>query len=438
MPSKTIRKTVCQYNKEPIPDVDMQKLIDIAKDYQAVKKQVYQRYGGISALPKLYPGYTIQKELASSTLRDEFGIPAVYFNLAIFDALGDIRSRWAKTKSDVRARVNQNINFTEEEKHYLRFVLKTDGAFSGILNQAPPQNWKMTGAIRRHYEELSEALNTEALGAQATSTKAAGMEAYGKLHRYLCRQVRKLHKKPAVRTVEGFYSSKGTHRYANRGIYFTTKEPRKRVFIPLTDNNTYQSQIYVNLYPAENRIKLRATIQVAARVHSDYINHVGILFGTCPMLLTNEGHAYGAEFDVYRARIFDLIKQHTAKPRTAAESSKKYTMKIHRLQEHLTSYVNKELNRFLQEEKPAVVYLPKLPKNRGKNRPQKYFAASVPNKICTYDVSYVWERLLQKCQEHSVNVVKVKYLNYGHKNKHLDECGQWAAHILPKGLGANS
>lgn len=417
MPPKTIRKTVCQYNKVPIPDADMQKLLDIAAGYQAVKKQVYQRYGGISALSKLYPGYTIQKELAASSLREELGFPAVYFNLAIFDALGDIRSRWTRTKSEVRVRVNQNTNFTEEEKHYLRFVLKTDGAFSGILNQVPPQNWRMTSSIREHYEELVKTLD---------------VEAHGKLRRYLCRQVRKLHKKPTARAVGRFCSSKGTHRYGDHGIYFTTKESRKRVFIPLTDGNIYQSQIYVSLYPEENRIKLQATIQVAARKHPDYINHVGVILGTCPMLITNEGHVYGAELSVYQTRLSNLIKQQAAKPMTVAKSfSKKYAMKTHRLQEHLTSYVNKELNRFLQTEKPAFLYLSKLPQGRSKKCPARHPDGFVPLKAFTYDMQYVRKRLLQKCLEHSVSVIKVYengiYQRYG-------KCGTFG--YLKKEIGS--
>ena len=87
---KTICKTVCQYSKSPVSDSDMRKLLDIAKDYRAVKNYVYQRYGSISSLPKLYPGYTIQNEMTASGLRAELGIPSVYFYLAVFDALGEI------------------------------------------------------------------------------------------------------------------------------------------------------------------------------------------------------------------------------------------------------------------------------------------------------------------------------------------------------------
>lgn len=59
MPPSTICKTVHQYNSKPVSKTDMEKLQEIAKDYRAVKNYVYQRYGGIRSLPKLYPGYTV-------------------------------------------------------------------------------------------------------------------------------------------------------------------------------------------------------------------------------------------------------------------------------------------------------------------------------------------------------------------------------------------
>ena len=98
MPEK-ICKTVHQYSKEPIPETDMQKLMEIAEDYKKVKNYVYSRYGGIRSLSKLNPGYTVQNEMTRSGLRAELAMPSVYFYLAVFDALGDIKSQWTRTKS---------------------------------------------------------------------------------------------------------------------------------------------------------------------------------------------------------------------------------------------------------------------------------------------------------------------------------------------------
>ena len=134
MPTEKICKTVHQYNKEPILAEDMEKLLEIARDYRKVKNYVYERFGGIGSLTKIYPGYTVQNEMTKDGLRKRLEMPSVYFYLAMFDALGDIKCQWAKTKSIVLKHVGQNEGFTEEEKHYLRFLLKVSNAFEAVLS----------------------------------------------------------------------------------------------------------------------------------------------------------------------------------------------------------------------------------------------------------------------------------------------------------------
>ena len=141
MPPDKICKTVHQYNKEPIPDEEMQKLLDIAEDYRKVKNYVYVRFGGIGSLSKLYPGYTVQNEMTASGYRETLGLPAVYFYLAVFDALGDIKIQWTRTKSKILKLVNKNEGFTEDDKHYLRLLRQ--GSRSSITSWQ--SRWIQTG-----------------------------------------------------------------------------------------------------------------------------------------------------------------------------------------------------------------------------------------------------------------------------------------------------
>ena len=135
MPSDKICKTVRQFNKEPVSKEDMEKLQEIAVDYRKVKNYVYDHFGGIGSLSKIYPGYTVQNEMTATNLRKALGLPSVYFYLAVFDALADIKSQWIRTKAKVLQLIGENQNLTPEEKHYLRFVLKVNNAFTAILNQ---------------------------------------------------------------------------------------------------------------------------------------------------------------------------------------------------------------------------------------------------------------------------------------------------------------
>ncbi|MCI8292017.1 MAG: transposase [Hespellia sp.] len=384
MPSNRMYKTVHQFNKEPISEEDMRKLLDVAEDYRTVKNYVYRCYGGIAGLSKIYPGYTVQNEMTASGFRETLRLPSVYFYLAMFEALGEIRSRWTNTKTQIAKLVGRNEHFTEEEKHYLRFLLKVSNAFEAALNQKPielPEN------IQKQYVRLAEQVDVT------------------RMHRYLCRQVRKYHKKLHTECAEGFAIAERAYRYADHGIYLSIKEKRKRVFVPLTDKNQYSSQLYVKLYPAENRIEIQVPISVKIHRHETFQNRVGLAVGFYTMLTTDQGHSYGVELGSYQLAYSDWIRtQASSYSRNKKENPgrKKYYSKKKRLEDSLHHYINRELNRFFQEEQPKIVYIVKLPKPQagGKNK-------KINHSISQWQRGYIRKRLTQKCQEQSVEIVEV-------------------------------
>ncbi len=384
MSMEKVCKTIHQYNKEPVKEADMRKLLEIAEDYGKVKNYVYSRYGGIAGLSKLYPGYTVQNEMTGSGYRETLGIPSVYFYLAIFDALGDIKSQWTRTKTKVSKLVNQNEGFSEEDKHYLRFLLKVSNAFEETLNQKPVE---LSKAVQKQYDKVAAKVDAE------------------KLQRYLRRQVRKHHARLHTDRADGFSIAERAYRYADHGIYISIKEKRKRIFIPLTDNKQYKSQLYIKLYPKESRIEIKAPINVAVRGHGDYMKQVGVSTGLYTMLTTDEGRHYGEELGRYQIEYADWIREQTRvynRNRNENPGRKKYNAKKKRMEERLHSYINHELNCFLKEEKPRTVYVVKLPKPRsgGVNK-------RINHSMAQWQRGYIRKRMLQKCKEQAVEVVEV-------------------------------
>ena len=384
MPEETICKIVRQYNSAPVSREDMEKLQEIAEDFASVKNYVFQRYGGIKSLSKIYPGYTVQNEMTRSGLRETLNMPSVYFYLAIFDALREIKIYWTRVKSAVLKRVNAHEGLTEEEKHFLRYVLKVSNTFEAALNRSGVE---LPKDLRRQYDVLAAPVNVK------------------KLESYLRRQVRK-HTKKLHAEVSGCFSiAERAYRYGDHGIYISVKQKRKRIFIPLTDNNQYVRQIQIRLYPDRGDVELQIPVDVAVRHHRDYDREVGLSMGMRTMLVTDEGHRYGEQYGDYQKRLSDWLREQTGnyqRNRRANPGRKKYQSKKHRLEEQLHSYINQELNRFLQTEKPANVYLPRLP-GTGVSGPVKgmnYLAT-------TWQRGYIRSRLMQKCEEQSVAFTEV-------------------------------
>jgi len=385
----------------------MEKLLEIAEDYRQVKNYVYSRYGGKGGLAKIYPGYTVQNEMTGSGLRTALAMPAVYFYLAIYDALGDIKSQWTRTKAKVLKLIGQNEGFTAEEKHYLRFLLKSANAFEAVLNQ---KEIGLPREMQKRYEELAVQVDTL------------------KLHRYLCRQVRKYHVgKLHTEAATGFSVTERAYRYADHGLYLSTKQNRKRIFVPLTDNNSSKSQLYIKLFPDSGNIEVRVPVGVAVRSHSDYEATVGLAVGMYTMLTTDKGHKYGEQLGSLQTEYAEWVRQQTTVynlNRAANSGRKKYTVQKNRYIEQLHSYINSELNRFLTTERPRIIYLAKMPGTNagGVNR-------KINNSVALWQRGYIRKRLFLKCREHSVEIREVLGRGISSECSHCGMSGVWKKSI---------
>ena len=380
----TIYKTVYQYNQIPIPAADMERLQEIARDCREVKNYVYDRYSSIRSLPKIYPGYTVQNEMTQSGLRERLGLPSVYFYLSIFDALGDIKSQWARTKSQVEKNIRNNENLTPGDRHYLRFVMKQSQCFEAVLLGGEPE---LSGVWEEGYSAVRAEVDTH------------------RLDQYLRRQVRRQLSKPHTDAAEGFTASPKGYRYADHGIYLSMKESRQRLFIPLTDNNRYARQIYVRLYPEEGKVTLGVPVEVRQRHPAGYEGEIGLAMGLKCMFVTDQGRAYGEKYLEYQSALTDYVRERLPRHRRNAQNNpgtKKYNAGKARLERTLHDYVNAEITRMLETEKPKIIYLPKLParSKAGYNR-------KVNATVNMWQKGFVKSRLVRKCWERSVELVEV-------------------------------
>lgn len=384
MPPETIFKTVYQYNKVPIPSGDMAKLQEIAGDCRSVRNYVYERYGGIGGLSKIYPGNAAQNEMTRSGLREQLGLPSVYFYLSIFEALEDIRSQWTHTKNRIEQNIQVNPELTPEDRHYLRFVMKQRNCFEAVLTGS---RMELSGDWRKAYETLCAEVNVH------------------RLDQYLRRQVRRHLRKPHTEAADGFPLSPKAYRYADHGIYIAMKEKRKRLFISLTDNNHSDRQIYVRLYPEDGKITINVPIEVRRKKPAGYDGEIGLAMGMRLMFVTDRGGVYGERYQEYQSALTDYVRKKLPGHRRNAENNpgtKKYNAGKARLEAALHTYINAEINRMLDTEKPGTVYFPKLPGVSKAGVNKKVNAA-----VSMWQKGYVKSRLSQKCKERSVEFVEV-------------------------------
>lgn len=381
----TLYRTVRQYSSGRISPEDMKKLLEVAADCRRVKEYVYARYGGTRSLAKLYPGYSVQNEMTESGLRMQLGLPSVYFYLSVFEALGDIKAGWSAVRTKAAKLAGQNERLTDAEKHYLRFALKTWPVFAAIMG-GPPIS--LPKEMQAAYESLAGQVDTV------------------KLEKYLRRQVRRYHVRRMQTSREvSFPAAERAYRYEDHGIYISTKEKRKRVFVPLTDNGRYSSQIRVCLFTEEGRMEILAAVKAAPGVFKGSEKEMGISLGMGVMLTTDGGSRYGMELGERHSRYADWIREQAVRHSRDGGNNpgrKKYQGKKSRMQEDLHGYINRELNRFLTEENPGKVYMmePLEAGAEGRNR-------RLNHRMTLWERGYVRRRLEFKCRERGVDVAYV-------------------------------
>ena len=183
------------------------------------------------------------------------------------------------------------------------------------------------------------------------------------------------------------------------------KEKRNRLFIPLRDNNCYNRQVYVRLYPEEGNLTVNVPVIVRPKHPSGYCGETAVAMGMRSMLVTDTGNVYGERYLEYQSALTDYIRERLPRHRRSAGSNpgmKKYKAGRARREAALHTYVNAEINRMLETEKPEILYFPKLPSpsSAGINR-------RINATVSMWQRGYIKSRLIQKCRERSIEPVEV-------------------------------
>lgn len=412
-----ICKSVHQYSKGKIGSENMDVLMDIGHGCMVAKNYIYQRYGGVKSLVKVYSGYEVDTEVRTAGFREKIGLPSVYFSASVSRALADIKIMWAQVRSGINDAISRNERFSPEDRHYIRFVLKTYVCYWNILNG---KSVPLPEKIQSGYEKVIAELG----GGSGQRVK--------NLNRYICRQTRKrLHRQHTDNELR-FTIKKQGYRYGEldgeHGIFLATKANRQRMFIPLTDSNVYDRMLDISLNPQRKSIEIIIPIFVNTMQHEDYVDEIGISLGLWDMITTSTGNVYGSSFGKMQQEISRFILEENYRKNTENISdTQKYRARKEKMDDALKNYVNKEINRMIAQEKPEAVYMAKLPRNPGMHtaghRDVRQYAKGTGDThlLRMWKKGFVTERLQWKCRKNDIKIIEVIGRGIG---RECSACGQ--------------
>jgi transposase len=404
----TVLRAVRQYSL-PLPRETMDFLCGIAEDYARVCNVVYRRYSGIGGLEKLYPGYTIQNEMNSSELRKELNLPYGYFHMAMFEAIGNIKSKWSNLKNRIVFLVKRNKNLTEAERQYIYYILKYDKLYAAVL----------TG---REFERPQRFVDLNIDFRRPDN---------------LIRRLTRRHMPKASRSAstERFRADSRCYRYKDGGIYLASRTAFKRVFIPLTDNAVHDKPITMRL--KHDSAELIVAVESAVKPRKDFTNRVALYLGYSVMFTAAGGNDYGERLGemlaarsdrVYakrklRGSCYGSYRKAIQGGNTArAARIKANNLGAHKLQSRnrremdgIKSYINAEINRMLETEKPREIIIPARSKAFG-----EHMRRETKQKLSGWTVGYIRKRLSDKC---ALLGVAIKEVNAAYTSGVCAECG---------------
>ena len=388
-------KTVWQHT-EILSEETIEFLRGIAADYGKVKANTYEKYSSVRSLGKLSSVYDIMTEMRHCGLREQLNLPAVYYELAVRDAVSDIKGAWGVLKNKIRTLITANENLSGEDRMYLRTVLKLDRIYAAILN----------------CEEYP------------VPEKTAGLDIdMGRLNNLLRRLTRRYLQKPEVGRMDSFCVSPGGYSYREGALYLVSRVPRKRILLPLKDDKISARQIRVCV--KENHAEIAIPVQVKKRKHEDYQNTIYVHLGYWVMCTLSSGNVYGESLgEMSAAKSERLLEKNRERSRAQAKyreslglgdqkkaadieannlGARKYCRQKAKEQAKIETYINAQINRMLENEKPCRVVIP-----RAITIHKARFSGKAVNRRMTEShQGYVRKRLAQKCQANCIELVEV-------------------------------
>lgn len=390
-----VTKYACQRSEE-LPEDTMDFLRSIAADYAKVKTAVYERYSGIRSMNRLTPVYAVQSEMRACGFRTQLNLPVVYYELAVTEAVANIKAMWEQTKERIREAVRDKETLTSDERMYIRTVLRLESIFFAILNRRPYE-------MPRKMEGIAVDV--------------------GRLNNLICRLVRRYRVKPRIRNAMQFKVSPLGYRYQDGGIYLVSRVPRRRVFLPLRDKQVSSRQIRINIAESSVRIHIPVDVEVGRDMNPG--GTVYIYIGYRDALTLSNGHIYGKDLDrlvspeterlsvknAERNKLYAVYEKNMAAGNIGKAScilrnnlgKKKYDAQKVRVRERTQNYINAELNRMIAEENPRCIVITKPVKKQR----ARFHAKELNRKRARSFTGYIRKRLAEKCSTRGIQLITV-------------------------------
>lgn len=427
--SNAVPKDV-KYHSDTLDKQVFDQLIETCDSREGCRNYFYSRFSGIEYMDNLK--FRDIRDYLLTNEKDEmkkFHIPSRTWKMELSETITNIKSMWSNTANEIKTYIRDNENLSDEDRHYLYYILKSNKLWAQALKTQTVNETKKLAVI------------------QISSDKKY-------LLKLLCRYTRKA--KPKISHSTELKSMQlDTQMYSldHGHLSIQTNKSRKRVHVDLkTKVSLTHGNIRIVLDKQNRKLTVHRCIYIPPNTTLITIkNELGFDKGYTVMLSCSSDHEYGeclgdllssaSKFvneknkkrNQYHSDLRKLKKKLENKHLTDKErnvinekfshieqinlSNKSYNRKRNRDKEIIRSYVNHEIKRMILTEKPSIIALEDLtfqsdsPKDKGKN---------FNRKMSTWIKGYIDERINYYAQLYDIKIV---YVSAAYTSQFCAKCG---------------
>ena len=413
---KRIKRAVKQKASYTIQEDELiiKKLTELIKN---AKNYMYSRLSGINSYLVIHENkgwQNIRNEWRKDKkLVNQFKLPARFWIITLEDVVSNLKSLWSNACNKIKEVAKENPNLTNDEKDYIRYVCSAPKLFGLILNRKPIVRPKKIEklVIREHY-----------------------------IHNLIHRYARKYRGKTPYTHSSTFQLDADMYDYVQEdgGTYIniSTQRKFKRIRLKCSDQNVYSKNIRVTIEQGVFTL----THMVESKRTQIWMEEkeIGVDKGYKTMLVSSSGEYYGKELNKLLSKETERLNEinqkrnkYYAMVRNLKEKGDfekaeririnnlgkvKYDKKKRQYDATVKSFVNCELNRLIQKEKPSVIGIENLAFVSWDDKLLKH----VRRKLARWLKGYIDERLEFKC---NLNGIKYEYVNAAYTSQECHLCG---------------
>jgi hypothetical protein len=419
--NSTYQKTVKQYGV--IEDKNLlDELLFIMGKCVNVKNYIFSRYSGVGSILLIKNSRKyIRNEWTNSGFIDDWSINRRFVRNSIESAIPNIKSNWSNLKNKIRPLISKNENFNDVEKHYLFTILKSDTLLYQVLNCLP------VNGLDKKFDDLDKI----------------------KLNKFLSRIIR--NKKSEIPRQKSMSMMIDNEMYSYKGDYLLIMGLVKGQRIPIKINtkDRFTGNLIIKYNPDRNIFSIHKTIEPKVKENTFNVNEIGVDKNFINVLDTSSENSYGeglnkilttytnhfSEKNKKRQPYHVLIKElkNTIKNSNNPEEiktcqqkinninkfnlgKKKYNKKQNSLKEEVRKITNSAINKFIDEEKPTLVFIEDL---TFQSKGGKKYNKKVKLLLTTWTKGLVRERMDYKF---NVNSIEKKEINPAYTSQVCCSC----------------